>query len=152
MSEADQFRKRLAAMMTEVGRTHTKPDGSDDYGYIVKWDSLRIEVAWYNNRELQDFALDCYPEDSWRPGKLGVSSAARDGVVDPDCLKDVKYALFFDIDYGYKEGIAIEAVRGLADTVEHAEDLIEWLDACELIPSDCALDYCEIDSLIKDIR
>ena len=149
MSNADAFRERLAAMMTKAGEKSEEIDGSDDYGYVQKRDTeKRIEVAWHNYCELEDFALDYYPDDSWEPGKLCTSSAAQDGIVKPEWLKDVKYILFFEIDDHVDEHgrghVAIEAVRGLADTVEHAEDLIEWLDYQQLLPDDYTVDYREI--------
>lgn len=116
----------IAEMMTQVGENCLELDGSDDYGYVEEWDNEHIKVAWHNYCEMKEMAGILYPGDPWGPGRYGVSSAGQDGVVGPERLADVKYAILPD-DGTDVDMIPADAVKGLADTLEHAEAVIKWV-------------------------
>lgn len=123
---AGNVKADIAEMMTQVGENCLELDGSDDFGYVEEWDSGRIKVAWYNYCEmLDDISGILYPGDSLGLGRYAVESTGCEGGMEPERLADVKYVILPDdgTDVGM---ICADAVKGLADTLEHAEAVIKW--------------------------
>jgi hypothetical protein len=117
----------IAVAMTRAGMNIRALDGSDDFGYVEKWDNKHITVAWHNYYELEVGGMleRLYPGAQWGPGYYGVSSAGQDGIVKPEQLVDIRYIIFPDGRYDSR-AVPADAVKGLADTLEHAEMLVKW--------------------------
>jgi hypothetical protein len=141
----------LSEVLTEIGKNSVDLDlpASHDFGYILEWDSnQRIKVGWHNMVEFDgDMSKLLYPDGPWGPGDYATSSAGMDGGVAPQQLIDICYLIFSADDtqtvlHGLSEmeaskmlsgssdaqtiQTAIECVKGIADTENHAKKIVEW--------------------------
>jgi hypothetical protein len=121
---AEVLMESIATTMNRPLSGHHEMDGSDEFGYIEEWDTRHVKVAWYNYCEIDELADLLYPGNPWGPGQYGSSSVGQEGAMSPARLIDIKYIIVPVVESGTK--IPADAIKGLADTLEHAEAISEW--------------------------